>query len=212
MKSLKTQYSKRSSLVKISLTCHSDRLPDFGPLWLQGCMIRAELGLSVRKILCDQLRVSHDYLDQRISTIFLDGKPVDDVDSTVIGVGSVLALSAAMPGFVGAALRKGGFYSVMRREISHMVDQQTQLKAEGLFTLKLYNQVARELGPFLLKLGVWLESKDLENFLTSRPPDLWARCTKLEVDDSEVDLGIFVNNWVWLKKYALVHLTFKPAG
>ena len=106
--------------ITISLAWNPARLSDFGHILQQGFKLRARLGTSIRQVLCDQFGVDHDYLDKRINTIFLDGKAVDDVDSSTIREGSVLALSAAMPGFVGAAFRKGGYYSAMRGAISHV--------------------------------------------------------------------------------------------
>jgi len=44
--------------------------------------------------------LDEDYVTQRISTIFLDGKPVDDIDTLLVRDGAVLSLSAAMPGLV----------------------------------------------------------------------------------------------------------------
>jgi hypothetical protein len=56
-------------------------------------------------VLCDQFQVETDYLENRIKTIFLDGKPVDDEDKAVLKNGSTLALSAAMPGLVDSTFR-----------------------------------------------------------------------------------------------------------
>ncbi|MCP4349944.1 MAG: endonuclease/exonuclease/phosphatase family protein [Desulfobacterales bacterium] len=61
-------------------------------------MLKVQVGCSIRSLLCKQTDVASDYVDERISTVFLDGKPVDDVDSAIVKNGSVLALSAAMPG------------------------------------------------------------------------------------------------------------------
>ena len=49
----------------------------------------------------------------------LDGKPVDDIGAALVQDGSTLALSAAMPGLVGATLRRGGAYSSFRSAITY---------------------------------------------------------------------------------------------
>jgi len=71
------------------------------------------VGCSIRDLLCGQLALQDEYLDNRIHTFFLNGKAVDDVDSTLVTGGAVLALSSAMPGIMGDCLRKGGLYALM---------------------------------------------------------------------------------------------------
>jgi len=71
-------------------------------------MISATVGCSIKNLLCNQFDITPEYLSDRISTIFLNGKPVDDVESAIIKDNSILALSGAMPGLVGATFRKGG--------------------------------------------------------------------------------------------------------
>jgi hypothetical protein len=95
--------------------CLEDELiPRFFQLLQQGFAVKVQAGCSVKTLLCEQLGLSPEYLEERIQTIFLDGRPVDDVNSAIIEDGSTLALSAAMPGLAGATLRKGGYYAPMR--------------------------------------------------------------------------------------------------
>ncbi len=204
--------SQPLSHITIGLTWNTSRLPDFGHIFQQGIKLRAQLGTSIRQVLCDQFGVSNEYLDQRINTIFLDGKAVDDVDSSTIREGSVLALSAAMPGFVGAAFRKGGFYSAMRGAISYVEDAQSRESAEGFFTLKLYNMVTKELGPAFLESGIWLEWGSLQDFLSSRPGQFWQGCMKCEVNGQVADPGYILEKHETVGRSALVHLTVKSAG
>jgi hypothetical protein len=201
-----------SQEITISLTWNTSRLPDFGHIFQQGIKLRAQLGTSIRQVLCDQFGVSNEYLDRRINTIFLDGKAVDDVDSSTIREGSILALSAAMPGFVGAAFRKGGFYSAMRGAISYVEDAQSKERAEGFFIVKLYNMVTKELGPAFLESGIWLEWGQLQDFLASRPGDFWEGCTKCEVNGQAVDPGYILDKHETVGRSALVHLTVKSSG
>jgi len=95
---------KYSLTVRLSLTLEPDKIHGFFPLLRQGFMVRARVGCSIKTMLCEQFGVSPEYMEDRIKTIFLDGKTVDDVDSAIIKDGSTLALSAAMPGLVGATL------------------------------------------------------------------------------------------------------------
>lgn len=132
--------------------------------------------------MCLQIGVSDDYLDQRIQTIFLDGKVVDNVDTAVIRQGSTLALSAAMPGLAGATLRRGGAYAAMRSQISHKNNTVDDSAENGTVMLKLFNIVALELGPMFLKQGIWIDGKNLKNFFERVPDFFWDGCLNAEIN------------------------------
>ncbi|NJL58424.1 MAG: hypothetical protein HC887_00995 [Desulfobacteraceae bacterium] len=69
----------------------------------------------MQTLLCDILEIPKDYVLNRISTIFLDGKPVDCLDTAFVRNHSVVSLSAAMPGLVGAVMRRGGGACVIQK-------------------------------------------------------------------------------------------------
>lgn len=191
--------------VKISLVWHADGMPFFSPLLQEGFMLKARVNSSISDVLCGQFGLSPDYLKQRINTIFLDGKPVDDVDSAIIKNESMLALSAAMPGFVGAAFRKGGFYAPMRREITHVHDQTSETASDGWFSLKLYNLVSTEVGTLFLDSGIFLPRESLEYFLDARAERFWSFFVACRVNHREMALEIFRER-TWLAGSDLVHL------
>lgn len=163
----------------------------------EGFMLPAMTGTSIRDVLCNQWGVEDEYLDHRINTVFLDGKPVDNVDSAVITDGSVLALSASMPGFVGAALRKGGFYAPMRSGITHSESTTAELHTRCIFTLKLFNLVAEELGSSFLMKGVWLQSASFREFLSRHEKSLSDRCSRWNLDDQDLDLTGILKSPIW---------------
>ncbi len=128
--------------------------------------------------------------------MFLDGRPVDDVDSAIIRSGSRLALSAAMPGLAGATLRKGGFYAGLRSGISFRGETKPPSKGQGKMVLKLFNRVAEELGPNLLEKGVWIKGRELGHFLLRQSDDFRAGCEALRVDGDKADLDKLSHiNW-----------------
>lgn len=173
---------KNNTVIKISLTVKQDRLSLFSPLLGQGFTLTIRTGISVRDLMCLQIGVSDDYLDQRIQTIFLDGKVVDNVDTAVIRQGSTLALSAAMPGLAGATLRRGGAYAAMRSQISHKNNTVDDSAENGTVMLKLFNIVALELGPMFLKQGIWIDGKNLKNFFERVPDFFWDGCLNAEIN------------------------------
>jgi hypothetical protein len=115
----------------VRLTVGAEGISHFFPLFQEGVMLDTETGKSVREFLCATLGIDEDYVEGRISTIFLDSKPVDDLDTSIVDDGAVLALSAAMPGLVGATMRRGGYYAAMRSAISYWPDTPEALQYDS---------------------------------------------------------------------------------
>jgi hypothetical protein len=135
-----------------------------------GVRLTVRVGTSLADLVCDQIGIPRDYLDGRIQTLFLNAKAVDDVNTARVEDGAVVALSAAMPGLVGATLRKGGAFSGLRAAISQKDGTASQYDASGAITLKMFNLVAREVGPDLLTRGVQLPGNRLGDFLNAAAP------------------------------------------
>ncbi|MCF8078281.1 MAG: hypothetical protein K9K88_03275 [Desulfobacterales bacterium] len=141
-------------------------------LFGRGVKASVETGVSIRELLCGQLGIDEAYLEGRIQTIFLNGRPVDDVGTARVADGDVLSLSAAMPGLVGATLRRGGPLAAMRGTISYADSQKKEGSGKGIVTIKLFNMVARELGPGFLRRGVIVTGRDLSGPLKAAEKDL----------------------------------------
>lgn len=171
----------------VELICESHALAAVLRLCSQGVLVKAEVPATIRGFLCGQLRIENDYLDNRINTLFLNGKAVDDVDDAVVKNGAVLALSASMPGFVGAAFRRGGYYATMRDNVSYVADGDAGEATHGLVKLKLFNMTCPELGPLLLASGVYVRPEELEAFFADRPAAFWNGCRSARVNGQELD-------------------------
>jgi hypothetical protein len=137
------------------------------PLLGQGVGIDAPLGISLQHWLSVQLAFGDDYVANRIQSIFVNGKPVDDEQNTTVTHGAVIALSAAMPGLVGATLRKDGLVAGMRSTISHAASAPSDERRNGRVTLKLFNMIAREMGICVLSQGVWISGEQMVDTLKS---------------------------------------------
>jgi hypothetical protein len=158
------------------------RLPSFSLLLQSGFVVRTGACGSIRAFLERELGLAPSFIEEVIQSIFLDGKPVDDLDSAHVKDGCTLALSAAMPGLVGATMRRGGFYASLRSGISYSSDDRCHIDCCGDVTVKLFNLVAAELGADLLERGIEVGSRHLEDFLASRPAEFWADCRSVVVD------------------------------
>ncbi len=152
-----------------------------------GFMVRAQVGCSIKEFLCQQQKLSQEYITKRISTIFLDGKPVDDIDSAVIQDGSTLALSGAMPGLVGAVMRRSSFYASFRSSITYKKGDNVSQHEEGMVRLKLFNMVMKELGPDFLEKGIFIRTSDLSGFLVNQWDDFPRGCRDVFLNGEPVE-------------------------
>lgn len=146
---------------KVALGIGREQLDLFFPLLQRGVAVQAELGCPLRELLCGQFGIPGDYVEGRITTIFLDNHPVDDLDRSLIREGSRVTLSAAMPGLVGATMRRSGFYSALRQGISHAEAADEAASGEGSVRLKLFNLLLPELSPLILARGILLQQDEL---------------------------------------------------
>jgi len=154
---------------QLKLKLEPDQLNVFFPLLQKGVTVPATVGCTLKSLLCDQFAIPADYVTDRVTTIFLDNRPVDDLEHTIIQDGSRVTLSAAMPGLVGATMRRGGFYAALRQGISHVMDSGTAAGASGTVRLKLFNLLLAELGPLILVRGLILEQSELAELLQNFP-------------------------------------------
>ena len=147
-----------------------------------GFKVNVHTGVSIRDLLCKQFDVNPDYVKNRIRTAFLDGKPVDDFSTAIIESDATLALSAAMPGLVGATFRKGGYLAAFRSTITHQRADTIVEDRAGVVSIKLFNLLAKEIGLTFLKRGVIVDSDTARRFF-SDPPDAFRRgCKGILVD------------------------------
>jgi hypothetical protein len=151
----------QQNATRLEITLQPKLLDLFLPIFQQGVWVRGVLGCSIRSFLNTYAKLNADYIDGRIQTFFLNHKPVDNIDSAVVQDQDTLALSTAMPGLLGAMLRKSGYYAAMRQSISQKDQQQSTLAHEGRVRLRLFNFLISEIGPNLLKQGIWVEEEHL---------------------------------------------------
>ncbi|CAB5116676.1 hypothetical protein D3OALGA1CA_2307 [Olavius algarvensis associated proteobacterium Delta 3] len=174
-------------MITLDLKTERGWLRKLNPIFGAGFWVKAAVGLSIRDVLCRQLGVADDYLDNRVQTLFLDGKPVDDVDRAIVPDGGVLTLSAAMPGLVGATFRKGGHLAPMRGSITCAAEDET-CELDGRVKIKLFNVVARELSPGFLGMGIIISGQPECQFFEGRSTKFWNGCQAAKLDGRNIDI------------------------
>lgn len=152
----------------------------------QGVKIRRRTSCSVDIFLRQEIGAAPETIE-KIQSIILDGKPVDDIGSSLVHDGSILALSAAMPGLVGATLRRGGAYSSFRGAITYHETGTACPPGEGWVRVKIFNLLMAVLGPDLLGKGVLVGVSDLLGLLGERAEEFGQGCSAT-LDGKPIDI------------------------
>jgi hypothetical protein len=174
--------------VRLSLVVQPEYVQRFICFFSEGVNLPITTGGTLKETVCAQLGVAEEYFEERIQTIFLNFKAVDRPEKARVNEGAIVALSAAMPGLVGATMRRGGTYATLRSSISFTETDESIERQRGLMTLKLLNMVGRELGPAFLANGVYLAGEQLTDFLVRSGNDFKEGCR-------EAVLGTESVNW-----------------
>jgi hypothetical protein len=187
----------QASSRQINLTVINRCLPLFLGLVRSGFWADIHTGCSLDEILCTQVGIAPDYLQDRIQTVFLNNSPVDDLSSATVPDGAVISLSAAMPGLNGAVMRRGGPLSQLRHSISLTSDSICERSVPGRITLKFFNLIAREIGPQFLSQGIVVSGSAIGELLESHAPDLRQGITSAEVDNTPCRVEVLMDqNWL----------------
>ncbi|MEA3230194.1 MAG: hypothetical protein U9Q05_00355 [Thermodesulfobacteriota bacterium] len=185
-------------------------LPGLQALLAKGFLVQTPIGGTLSDLLCGQLGIDAEYLKHRVQTLFLNSSPVDDTEKTIVTDGDVVALSAAMPGLVGATMRKGGFYARLRHGISHQIKDTKEIEQHmGIVTIRLFNVVAKELGPVFMEKGVKVDGRALQSFLNIARSVLTSPVYTLSVDGEETAMPVLLEkDW----HMRMIRLTIQTVG
>lgn len=163
---------------RLTLTPEADLLPRLCTLLQKGCYVRVRTGCSLRELLCDQFGIDPEYVRKDIKVFFINSSPVDNIDEAAIRDGATVALSASMPGVVGAAMRGDGL-SWMRSSITYHDEGGDFGDSEGVIQLKLFNQVMADLGESFLDRGVYVQSRFLMDYFGRFGEDFWKKSMRM---------------------------------
>jgi hypothetical protein len=120
--------------------------------------------------------------------MFMDGKAVDDPEKKYIKKDCEIGLSAAMPGVFGAAFRKQGIYSGLRKQAG---DDEIEPESDCvknnpvIVKIKLFNQVAADIGDRLLKSGVCMDAGVFSDFWKRNVSVLEKDCCSVSVNQKD---------------------------
>ena len=173
---------KHTPHAELRLTVRPLSLSCFFPLLSRGVTVHAQVGCSIHNLLHDQLNIDEQLLETHVQTVFLDGKAVDNLHQSNIEDGCTLSLSGALPGLVGAAFRKSGFYASLREAVSFHGMEKGQGPRPGSLTVKLFNLTGPAIGPFFLKYGIEVAGSDLEAVFQTCAEPLFESLRRVEIN------------------------------
>lgn len=173
--------------IQLHLQMNRRCINEFYPFLQEGVAVSVQIGYTLAELLSEQLGLAREYVSARITTIFMNNRPVDDINVAVVHEGATIALSGAMPGLVGATMRSGGFYAALRGGISYVADSDDGEHANGIVRIKLFNLLLPELGPVILERGVFLPASGLGSYLKSRTDTFWSGCAGIGINSMPVD-------------------------
>jgi hypothetical protein len=187
MTSLKKKMDKTAlagnKYVTIEISSGPGIVPCFGSIFQDGFFFPCEVGKSIEDLLFQQLALDRRFIEEKVNTVFLDGKCVDDISSAILKDGSVAAFSSALPGLAGATLRMGGIYACLRDSITYKQTGRAHAQREGLITIKLFNLLIMELGRIFLKKGIVLNHSTAVELFNSEHEGFWRQAEVIRVGD-----------------------------
>lgn len=161
-----------------------------------GFSISSKEGVTIYSFLTDYCGISGEYISEKIKTIMINGGPVDDIFHTKIHHGGVCALSGAMPGIVGAMMRMGSPYAVMREGITVKPEGSEESGREILVDLKLFNVILADKGIYFLKRGILLQEKRIINLFKKNGDDIFSCCREILFNGEPLDFKKSVTDGV----------------
>lgn len=169
-------------LARVALILRNDRLAAFFPLLQQEVRVVCRVGVTLENLLVKQWGIEADYVTRRITTIFLNSRAIDDVAATEVHGGAVIALSGAMPGLVGATMRRGGFYAAMRGAMTYRDETSGGEHGIDRVRVKLFNLLLKELGPGFIARGIIMTGAELSAFIAANEilPEHFTKSPRLD--------------------------------
>lgn len=141
-------------------------VPGLAMIFQEGVRVQAPAGSSLHDFLIKDMGLDNDYVRERIATVFLDGRPMDNLEKAHLTAGSTIALSGALPGLAGAILRRGTPLASLR---SRSLEEELPPVPDSLSTIfvkvRLFNVLIEELGPIFMSRGIVVETGRLRSFM-----------------------------------------------
>ena len=171
----------------LSISMPFNRAAELASLLQSGVLRPVQSPQKLLTFLLSQPGMNEEYIKERVQTIFINGLPADSLDQ-VLDFGTVVALSAAMPGLAGAIFRRGSIHASLRSRPDKKNNKciHADIAKTPWIRLKLFNTVARDLaGPFFVQ-GALLPAKIVQQFAV-RTPNFCSHEQPCRFEEKQVD-------------------------
>ena len=167
---MKTTPATNKTIPTITLQLDLDVTTKFTALLQSSFEVETKSGEPLLSFLEQLPGFTAEYIDKEVQTILMNGEPVDDVYTPLKEPGTVIALSAVVPGLgvMGAMFRKGSIHSTTVHTTYQESGPQTPDRKITI-NLKLFNYIARARGTEILRKGIRISTKTLLTFFQTRP-------------------------------------------
>jgi hypothetical protein len=195
--------NKSDKSVEIEIS--PSKIPLFNNLLQSGFMMNTKSGESIETFLCDQMGIDPKYIVERVKTVILDYRPVDNLEKALLHDGSCLTISGGMPGLVGMTLGRGSILAPFRSSITYRGDGDVIEGGNVSVNIKLFNIVMKDLGGTFLIQGINVKRAAMADLIEQlkgsvmsikldgkaiEPDKLWSQ---LEAVDGWIGLSITTN-------------------
>lgn len=174
-----------------------------------GVLLPCRTGICLHTLFSCDLAVPADLLE-RITVFFLDGKPVDNLETAFAHEGCRIALAAGLPGAAGLAMRLGSPLAGLRPGITHLEATHEAIKEHSYITLALFSLSMPMLAPHFLAHGVYVTPAQLVQYVS---PESRLECTFTSTTgpgnahvQAAGSLASFLPAWQTLPQNALIRL------
>lgn len=173
--------AKRPLHVTITLRTTKGAADKTATLLQRGFLLPITGTVSIAELLAALPGFDSEYIKNRVQTIFVNGLAEDNTARELVA-DDTLALSAAMPGLAGAIFRRGGQHSSLRTR--PVTAKHHRTAHSGHITVKLFNMIATQTGPQLLKKGILIKGKILARFLDHQGERILPLIERVEIEKS----------------------------
>jgi hypothetical protein len=141
----------------------------------KGFFLAGRSGMTVCEFLVESVGYDRSVIDEQVRTIFLNSRPVDDIDNAHLHEGARLALGSAMPGLVGICMGRDNPYKSFRSGIAAGEDSSRPDEREVIRVfVKVFSTLAVDTGDGILGRGIMLDAGVLREFLERNAANLIA--------------------------------------
>lgn len=175
------------TIEELELNWPAERAVAWRPALHAGFFFRIPAGLTVRGLLADELGIADDYVENRIRTVFLGGRPVDDIDAAHVRHGAEMTLSTMLPGVAGITMGRGNLIAAYRADITYREEDVGTDAGDTVIFVKLLNFIAVETGHLFIPRGVGFDATAWTRFVKGRPDGFWDAADGGTLDGAPLD-------------------------